>query len=40
MGVGELGKDTVDKGVVLTSHSSGSIPEVRGKRQRETKVPG
>lgn len=28
MGVGELGKDTVDKGVVPTSGSSGSIPEV------------
>lgn len=36
MGVGELGKDTVDKGVVPTSGSSGNIPKVEGgKRQRE-----
>lgn len=38
MGVGELGKDTVDKGVVPTSGSFGSIPKVEGsKRQRGQK---
>lgn len=30
MGVGELGKDTVDKGVVPTSGISRSIPKVEG----------
>lgn len=37
MGVGELGKDTLDKGVEPTSGSSGSISEVGDKRQREQK---